>query len=85
MFSYRSSDKYQKHVFLKKWTDAICIYTVTEGVDMLTKRSTPVDQILESESIDSKLSIAIFTALRTHLGAQKSSVYAKNVQKRGNT
>ena len=40
---------------------------------------------LESESIDSQLSIAMFTALRTRLGAQKSSVYAKNDQKRGNT
>ena len=77
MFSFTVSYKYQKYVFFKKWIDPIGIYTVTESVDMLTKRSTSVDQILESESMCSKLSIAIFTALRTLLGAQKSSVYGK--------
>ena len=84
MFSFTVSYKYQKYVFLKKWIDPIGIYTVTEDVDMLTKRSTSVDQILESERMCSKLSIAISTALRTLLGAQKSSVYGKNGQKRVN-
>ena len=36
-----------------------------------------VDQNLESESIDSQLSVAIFMASRTHLGTQECSVYEK--------
>ena len=48
-----------------------------ESVDMLPKRSTNVDQNSESESIDSKLSIAIFMARRTLLGAQESFIYEK--------
>ena len=44
---------------------------------MLTKRSTHVDQILGSESIHFKLSVAIFIAPRTHLGAQECSIYDK--------
>ena len=44
---------------------------------MLPKRSTHVDQNLESESIGSKLSVAIFMASRTHLGTRKCSVYQK--------
>ena len=51
---------------------------------MLTKRSTHVDQILGSESIHSKLSVAIFTALRTHLGAQKCCQRRKKSKKRVN-
>ena len=44
---------------------------------MLTKRSTHVDQNLESGSTDSELSIAIFMASRTHLGTQECSIYDK--------
>ena len=40
---------------------------------MLPKRSTPVDQNLLVESIHSQLSVAIFTASRTYVVAQKSS------------
>ena len=40
---------------------------------MLPKRSTPVDQTLVSKSIHSQLSVAIFTASRTYVVAQKSS------------
>ena len=47
---------------------------------MLPKRSTPVDQTLESESIHSQLSVAIFIAPRTHLGAQKCSMYEKKAK-----
>ena len=39
---------------------------------MLPKRSTPVDQTLESESIHSQLSLAIFIAPRNLLGSRKS-------------
>ena len=44
--------------------------TVTEGIDMLTKRSTNVDQNIGDQSIGSKLSVAIFIASRTLLGTQ---------------
>ena len=44
--------------------------TVTEGIDMLTKRSTHVDQNIGAQSIGAKLSVAIFIASRTLLGAQ---------------
>ena len=50
---------------------------MTEVTDMLTKRSTPVDQNVESESMDSKLSVAIFGASRTYLRTQECSVYEK--------
>ena len=47
---------------------------------MLPKRSTHVDQILGSESIPSKLSVAIFMASRTLLGAQKTLIYQKKLK-----
>ena len=50
-------------------------------VDMLPKRPTHVDQNLESESIDSQLSVAIFMASRNHLGTQECSVYEKKSKK----
>ena len=84
MFSYTPPYKYQKHVFSKKWIEAIFKYTFPEGVDMLPKRSTPVDQILGSESIPSNLSVAIFMASRTLLGAQKTLIYQKK-SKNGTT
>ena len=52
-------------------------YTFERGIDMLPKRSTPVDQNLESKSTHSQLSVAIFIARRIHLGAQKSVIYDK--------
>ena len=42
--------------------------------DLLPKRSTLVDQNLESESIDSQLSIAIFRAPRDLLVTQDYSI-----------
>ena len=50
-------------------------YTFERGIDMLPKRSTPVDQNLESKSTHSQLSVAIFIARRIHLGPQKSVIY----------
>jgi len=44
---------------------------------MLPKRSTHVAQNLGSESIHSKLSVAIFIAPRTYLGTQECSVNDK--------
>ena len=54
---------------------------MSKGVDMFTKRSTLVDQNFESECIDSKLSIAIFVAPKTHLGTQECIIYSKNSKK----
>ena len=51
--------------------------TVSKGVDMLTKRSTSVDQNSESESINSKLFVAMFMASINHQGTQECSVYEK--------
>ena len=48
---------------------------------MLSKRSTHVDQILGSESIPSKLSVAIFVASRTLLGTQECLIYQKKSKK----
>ena len=48
---------------------------------MLPKRSTTVDQTAVSEGIHSQLSVAIFTAPRNRLGAQKWFKYYKKTQK----
>ena len=64
--------KYQKHTFSKNQLEPFCKYTVPGGIDMLPKRSTPVDQIFGSDRTHSKLSVAIFIAPRTHLEADKS-------------
>ena len=71
MFWYIATCTYQKRIFSKNQLEAFYKYTIPEGVDVLTKRSTHVDQILGSESTHSKLSVAIFTTFRTHLEAQK--------------
>ena len=49
-------------------------YTIYEGTYMLPKKSTPVDQTLESESIHFQLSVAIFRAPRAHLVAQNDHI-----------
>ena len=49
-------------------------YIIERDIDMLPKRSTPVDQTLESKSIRSQLSVAIFIAPRNLLGARKSLI-----------
>ena len=56
-------------------------YNFERGIDMLPKRSTPVDQNLESKSTHSQLSVAIFIARRIHLGPQKSVIYEKKSKK----
>ena len=42
---------------------------------MLPKGSTHVDQSLESESVDSQLSVAIFIAPRNLLVTQNDTIY----------
>ena len=72
-----ADSEHQKYTFSQNRVLALLAYAVIRSVDMLPKRSTPVDQNLESESIDSQLSLAIFMASRTHLGTQECSVYEK--------
>ena len=62
---------YFKNAFFRNRQYPVSTCTVTEGTDMLTKRSTCVDQNFLSETMRSQLSVAIFMTPRTHLGAQK--------------
>ena len=48
-----------------------------KGQQVLTKRSTHVDQNIRSDKVMSQLSLAIFVTPRTHLVAQKSLIYQK--------
>ena len=65
---------YFDYYFSQRGYKGFYSYTFVKGIDMLPKRSTPVDQTLESESIHSQLSVAIFTAPRNLLGARKSFI-----------
>ena len=60
------------YYFSQSGHKAFYSYTIERGIDMLPERSTPVDQNLGSESIDSQLSVGIFRASRNVLGARKS-------------
>ena len=62
------------YYFSQSGHKAFYSYTIERGIDMLPKRSTPVDQNLGSERIDSQLSVAIFRASRNLLGAQESLI-----------
>ena len=66
---------YFDYYFSQSGSKAFYSNEIERGIDMLPKRSTPVDQNLGSESIHSQLSVAIFMAPRNLLEAQKSLVY----------
>ena len=66
---------YFDYYFSQSGHKAFYKYTIAKGIDMLPKRSTPVDQILGCESIHSKLSVGIFTVPRNLLGARNDSIY----------
>ena len=66
---------YFDYYFSQSGYKAFYSYTIGKVMNMLPKRSTPVDQSLKSESIHSQLSVAIFIASRNLLGAQKSLIY----------
>ena len=65
---------YFDYYFSQSGHKAFYKYTIAKCIDMLPKRSAPVDQSLGSESIHSQLSVAIFTAPRNRLGARKSLI-----------
>ena len=65
---------YFDYYFSQSGYKAFYSYIIAKGIDMLPKRSTPVDQNLGSESIHSQLSIAIFRAPRAHLVAQNDCI-----------
>ena len=51
------------------------------GQQVLTERSTHVDQNIRSDKVMSQLSLTIFMTPRTHLVAQKSIIYQKTSEK----
>ena len=65
---------YFDYYFSQSGSKAFYSNKIERGIDMLPKRSTPVDQTLESESIHSQLSVAIFIAPRNLLGARESLI-----------
>ena len=66
---------YFDYYFSQSGSKAFYSDKIERGIDMLPKRSTPVDQNLGSESIHSQLSVAIFIASRNLLVAQESLIY----------
>ena len=65
---------YFDYYFSQSGYKAFYSCTIPKGIDMLPKRSTPVDQTLGSKSIHSQLSVAIFITSRNLLGAQKGFI-----------
>ena len=80
-YSHLGHFMYFEHYFPKVAIRLFYSCTITKGVEMLPKRSTPVDQNLGSESTHSQLSVAIFRALRNLLVTQKSLMYFQTCQK----
>ena len=72
---------YSNYYFSQIGSKAFYSDKIERSIDMLPKRSTPVDQNLGSESIHSQLSVAIFRAPRNHLVAEKAFIYQKISQK----
>ena len=65
---------YFDYYFSQSGYKAFYKYTIAKCINMLPKRSTPVDQTLGSKSIHSQLSVAIFTALRNLLGTREGLI-----------
>ena len=65
---------YFDYYFSQSGSKAFYSNEIERGIDMLPKRSTPVDQNLGSESIHSQLSVAVFIASRNLLVAQESLI-----------
>ena len=64
----------RKLTFLHLSTHVFYTHVVNNVIEVLTKRSTLVDQNVRSCRRRSQLSVAIFIAPRTHLVAQKSLI-----------
>ena len=79
--------EHPNYAFSQNQDLAFLTYIAKDEVNMLTKRSTPVDQNMESESMDSKLSVAIFVAsepiwgLRNVLYTKKSRKYTEPMKR----
>ena len=69
---------YSKYYFSRIGSKAFYSNKIERGIDMLPKRSTPVDQTSESENTHSQLSVATFIASRNLLGARESLIYKKS-------
>ena len=71
---------HSKYYFSQSGYKAFYSYTIEKAMDMLPKRSTPVDQIFWFESTHSQLSVAIFIASRNLLGLGKVLYTKKKCQ-----
>ena len=75
---------YFDYYFSQSGSKAFYSDKIERGIDMLPKRSTPVDQNFLSENTHSQLSVAIFIASRNLLGARKV-LYTKKKSQNGKT
>ena len=69
---------YTKNHFFQRQKISFSSLVASIGQQVLTKRSTPVDQNVRYDKVMSQLSLAIFVTPRTHLVAQKSPIYEKD-------
>ena len=66
---------YFDYYFSQSGSEAFYSNEIERGINMLPKRSTPVDQNFLSENTHSQLSVTTFRASRNLLGTQKSLMY----------
>ena len=69
---------YTKNHFFQSHKMSFSALVASIGQQVLTKRSTHVDQNVRSDKVMSQLSLAIFVTSRTHLVVQKSLIYEKS-------
>ena len=72
---------YTKNHFFQCHKMSFSALMASIGQQVLTKRSTHVDQNIRSDKVMSQLSITIFVAPRTHLVAQKTLISSKKSKK----
>ena len=65
---------YFDYYFSQSGSKAFYSNKIERGINMLPKRSTPVEQNLGSEIMYSRLSVAIFRPPTTHVVAQNDHV-----------
>ena len=69
---------YTKNHFFQSHKMSFSALVASIGQQVLTKRSTNVDQNVRSDKVMSQLFLAIFVTFRTHLVVQKSLIYEKS-------
>ena len=68
---------YTKNHFFQSHKMSFSALMASKGQQVLTKKSTCVDQNIRSDKVMSQLSLATFVTSRTHLVVQKSPIYQK--------